>query len=82
MALYLVDTTALIDLSKGFEPTTTWLQRRPEAGDDLGICPITIAEFYAGLSPVQYPDWDDFFASLIFCPITFEDSIQAGTWRS
>ncbi len=82
MALYLVDTTALIDLSKGFEPTASWIRERPEAGDDLGICPITVAEFYAGLSPNQYPDWDEFFASLVFCPISYAASIQAGKWRS
>jgi len=82
MALYLLDTTALIDLSKGFEPTTSFIKQLSAAGDDLGVNPITIAEFYAGLTPRQYADWDELFASLTFCAISFDASIQAGKWRA
>ena len=82
MALYLLDTTALIDLSKSFEPTTSFIKQLSAAGEDLGVSPITIAEFYAGLIPRHYPDWDEFFASLTFCPISYEASMQAGKWRS
>jgi predicted nucleic acid-binding protein len=82
MALHLLDTSAVIDLSKGFEPTSTWIQQQSEAGEELGICPITIAEFCAGLSPHQYEQWDEFFAALTFCPISFAASVQAGRWRS
>jgi predicted nucleic acid-binding protein len=74
MALYLLDTTALIDLSKNFEPSTGFIKQLSAAGEDLGVSPITIAEFYAGLTPQQYPDWDQFFASLTFCPISYEAS--------
>ena len=82
MGLFLADTTALIDLSKSFEPTSSFIKQLSAAGEDLGVSPITIAEFYAGLTPRQYADWDEFFASLTFCPISFEASIQAGKWRS
>jgi predicted nucleic acid-binding protein len=82
MALQLLDTSALIDLSKGFEPTTSWLKQQSTAGEELGICPITITEFYSGLRAAEYPQWDAFFASLTFCPISLEASIQAGKWRS
>ena len=80
--LYLLDTTALIDLSKGVVPTTSWIKQRSDAGDDLSACPITIAEFYTGLSEREYPDWDEFFSTLIFLPISYEAAIQAGKWRA
>jgi len=82
MPLQLLDTSALIDLSKGFEPTTSWLKQQSAAGEDLAICPITITEFYSGLKAAEYPQWDAFFASLTFCPISLEASIQAGKWRA
>jgi predicted nucleic acid-binding protein len=63
-------------------PTLSWLNRQSDAGDEFGICPITITEFYAGLSPEQYLPWDAFFAALTFCPISYDASIQAGQWRS
>lgn len=82
MALHLLDTTALIDLSKGFEPTTTWIREQSDAGEEFGICPITIAEFFMGLKADQHAEWEELFASLTFCPIGYEASIQAGKWRS
>ncbi len=82
MALYLLDTTALIDLSKSVEPTTGFIRQLSAAGEDLGVNPISIAEFYAGLTPGEHPDWDEFFASLTFYPISYEASIQAGKWRA
>jgi hypothetical protein len=82
MALHLLDTTALIDLSKGWEPTTSWIQERSGSGDEFGVCPITVAEFYAGLTASQWQAWDEFFATLTFCPIGYQASVQAGKWRS
>jgi predicted nucleic acid-binding protein len=82
MALRLLDTTSVIDLSKGFEPTTTWIKQQSASGEEFGICPITIAEFYSGLTPSQRPEWDEFFSSLTFCPISFAASVQAGRWRA
>lgn len=82
MALYLLDTTALIDLSKSVEPTTSFIKQLSDGGEDLGVSPIAITEFYAGLGSHQYADWDEFFASLTFCQISYEASIQAGKWRS
>ena len=37
MALNLLDTSAVIDLSKGFEPTTSWLQQQTAAGEELFV---------------------------------------------
>jgi predicted nucleic acid-binding protein len=82
MALLLMDTTAIIDVSKRFGPTTDWLMRRSDDGDDLGVCPITVAEFYAGLGLAEHAAWDRFFAAMTFCPISLAASMQAGAWRA
>ena len=82
MARYLLDTTALIDLSKSFEPTTSFIKQLSASGEDLGVSPTAITEFYSGLAPHEHPDWDEFFASLTFYPISYAASLQAGKWRS
>ena len=51
MARYLLDTTVLIDFSKDAEPATSWVLAHVDAGDELGISPINVAEFFAGLNP-------------------------------
>ena len=81
MARYLLDTTAIVDFSKGFQPTTSRIRHLLAAGEDLRVCPITVTEFYAGLAPAFRPDWDEFFAALTFWPISYGASVQAGTWR-
>jgi len=81
MTLHLLDTTAIIDLSKGVQPTTDFLKGLLASSEDVGICPISIAEFYAGLTADQHARWDAFLGTLTFCPISFDASLQAGKWR-
>ena len=81
MARYLLDTSALIDFAKGYEPAHATLVQLVEAGDELGVCPVNLAEFYAGLEPSQYPLWDEFFAALGYWPISPGSARQAGVWR-
>lgn len=80
--LYVLDTTTIIDLAKGFAPTVAWIKQRSDAGDDLCTCPITIAEFYAGLPAHEYPAWDAFFSAMLFLPISYDAARQAGRWRA
>lgn len=77
MSRYLLDTSALIDFSKGREPACTRILEMVDAGDEVGVCPINIAEFYAGLPPEVQPVWDDFFASLTYWPISRPAAMQA-----
>lgn len=81
MTRYLLDTTALIDFSKGREPAQSRVLQMIEDGAELGICAINVAEFYAGVPPVQRAVWDEFIASLTYWDISLEASKQAGRVR-
>jgi predicted nucleic acid-binding protein len=77
---YLLDTNALIDFSKQWEPRYSRILALIEA-EDVGVCPINVAEFYAGLAPAMMPVWDTFFARLAYWPISREAAARAGQWR-
>lgn len=81
MSRYLLDTTALIDFAKGREPASSRIVRMIESGDEVGVCAVVVAEFYAGLPPKERPSWDDFFEALRFWGATREAARQAGVWR-
>lgn len=51
MIRYLVDTTTVIDFSKGVEPVSSRLLALIDAGDDVGVCAVVVAEFSSGLTP-------------------------------
>jgi predicted nucleic acid-binding protein len=81
MTRYILDTDTLIDFSKGWEPTRSKLLQLIQGGDVLGVCAITIAEFYAGIPPENRLLWDEFFASLTYWGITREAAAAAGVDR-
>jgi predicted nucleic acid-binding protein len=81
MARYLVDTATLIDFAKGFEPARSELLRLIAAGDEVGVCGVNVAEFFAGLAPEDRAVWDEFFGALPLWPITYAAARQAGLWR-
>jgi tRNA(fMet)-specific endonuclease VapC len=81
MSRYLLDTTALIDFSKGREPAFSLIRRFIENGEEVGVSPINVAEFYSGLAPSQYPVWDEFFEPLILWPISLGAARKAGRFR-
>jgi len=81
MTRYLLDTTALIDFSKGREPACSRLHGWIDGGDEVGLCAINVAEFYAGLPSQQRALWGEFLAALDLQDITSDAAIQAGIWR-
>ncbi len=81
MTRYILDTTALIDFSKAHEPAHARIQQMIDAGDELAVCAINVAEFYAGLPPAQRAIWDRFLGALVYWDISREDARQAGVWR-
>jgi len=81
MTRYLLDTTALIDFSKGREPARSRIQAWIDGGDELGVCAVNVAEFYAGLPPQQRAQWEQFLGALQLWEITRDAAIQAGIWR-
>ena len=81
MGRYLLDTSALIDFSKGHEPVCSELLRMFHGADLLAVTAVNIGEFYAGLEPRHRPAWDEFFAALPVWPISPDAARQAGIWR-
>lgn len=81
MSRYLLDTTALIDFSKGWQPALSRISSFIAAGDDLGVCAINTTEFYSGLPADQLPIWDEFIGSLLYWPITLAAARRAGQDR-
>jgi predicted nucleic acid-binding protein len=81
MTGYLLDTDALIDFSKGAEPATSLILSWIDGSDDVAICPITVAEFYAGLTPEQASRWTPFINALTYWDISREAAMQAGQYR-
>jgi predicted nucleic acid-binding protein len=81
MSRYLLDTTALIDFSKRREPAFSLVHRFLQNGDELGVSPVNVAEFYAGLAPSQHAVWDEFFEPLLLWPISLAAAKQAGRFR-
>jgi len=81
MTRYLLDTTALIEFSKAREPARSQIQAWIDGGDDVGLCAINVAEFFAGLPPPERVLWDQFLGALQFWNITTAAASQAGIWR-
>lgn len=78
---YLLDTATLVDFAKGWEPVYSRIIAWDARGDELGVTPINIAEFYAGLAISERTIWDSVFASLAFWPVSLGAARQAGVWR-
>jgi predicted nucleic acid-binding protein len=78
VARYLIDTSALIDFSKGREPARARILALIRDDNAVGVCPINITEFFAGIPSEQRSQWDWFFASLTVWNISSEASLRAG----
>ncbi len=81
MARYLLDTNVLISFSKQREPAYSWVLARTRSSDELGVCDIVVAEFFAGLPPADRPAWERFFGAMDFWETSFEAARQAGLYR-
>jgi predicted nucleic acid-binding protein len=79
---YLLDTTALIDFSKGFEPSRSKVLGMIDTGQPLALCCVTVAEFFTGLAVAERTEWREFFATLDYWDIDSEAAAQAGIWRN
>ena len=81
MTRYLLDTTALIDFSKGYEPAVSRILDMLEAGAEVGVCDVSVAEFFTGLPSEAQPFWEEFITSLAYFVTTRQTAIQAGKYR-
>lgn len=81
MTRYLLDSDALIDFSKGAEPASSASLSWIDGDDEVAVCAITVAEFFAGLDQEQVASWEPFIAALWYWDISPEAARQAGRYR-
>ena len=81
MAGRLLDTVTLIDLSKGIEPVRSRIHMWLEEDEVVAACPVTVAEFFAGVPPAERQRRDEFFDRLDFWEITRDVARLAGIYR-
>jgi predicted nucleic acid-binding protein len=77
----LLDTSGLIDHSRGREPARSYILARIAGGDELGISVINLAEFYAGVPMGANPTIDAFVASLTLWDVSRAIALRAGAYR-
>lgn len=78
MSRYLLDTSTLIDFSKGHEPVASRLLALIEGKETIGVATISVAEFFAGIPPARHAFWQQFFATLDYWEISRDAAIRAG----
>ena len=78
---YLLDTTVLIDVSRRRPSVATWLRELLRGTDDVLVCAVSVAEFFAGIRPEERQEWQDFVAELWHCDVTKDIAILAGNLR-
>ena len=78
---FLVDTTVLIDASRHREPALSWLQDAIQRLDEVGVCAVIVAEFFAGLRPDERSRWETFIDALTYWDTTRDMAQQAGIYR-
>jgi predicted nucleic acid-binding protein len=78
---YLLDTSVLIDFSKGWEPARSRIAELIAGGDEIGVSAINVAEFFAGLPTDKRADWDAFFGALDYWEISRGAATRAGIYR-
>lgn len=81
MAKYILDTASLIDYAKGHEPTKSLVLNLLKGEDEVGVCAITIAEFYSGLTDKAMLEWDEFFDTLTYWETDIQTAKLAGKFR-
>lgn len=81
MTRYLLDTSTLVDLSKGL-PSVRDGYRALEAGEEeIGVCAVVAAEFFSGIPLAQRDDWETFVRALRFWPASIDAAMKAGVDR-
>lgn len=81
MSRYMLDTTVLIEVEKGIEPTSSRVIELLSDHHELCICPVQLAEFYSGILLGENPRMDAFLERLTFIPLWHESSVNAGWFR-
>ena len=78
MAIYLLDTSVIIDLLNGKQNRPNLLTELIRQGNTLACCPINVTEIYAGLRANEEEKSERFLKTLHYYPITWEIARLAG----
>jgi len=78
MAIYLLDTSVIIDALSQKKNRNSLLLDLVERGHTLACCPISVAEIYAGMRSKEEQRTLDLLSSLQFFPISFRIAELAG----
>ncbi len=78
MAIFLLDTSVIIDALNNKRERKTLLLEMLEAGHTLACCPINITEVYAGMRPTEEAETENFLYSLQLFPTTWPVAKLAG----
>jgi predicted nucleic acid-binding protein len=78
MAVFLLDTSVIVDAINNRRARRASLRGLVEQGNTLACCPINVTEVYAGMRPVEESTTQAFLESLKFYPITWPVARLAG----
>jgi predicted nucleic acid-binding protein len=78
---YLLDTDTLIDFIQDRGDTRSRIVAMLEGGDEVGLCAVTVAELYSGLSEQNHVKWQAFMSTLPYWDVTRDGARQAGIDR-
>ncbi|HHY98312.1 MAG TPA: type II toxin-antitoxin system VapC family toxin [Firmicutes bacterium] len=77
----MLDTTVLIDISRGNQQVTDWLLSLIDGEEDVATSVIVIAEYISGIPPDKKDRAKEYLSAFDILPITFEDATCAGGIR-
>ena len=78
---YLLDTGTLIDCILDTGNTRQRVTSMIEAGDEIALCPITVAELYSGLTEKRRARWQEWLLALPYWQISAGAAMRAGVDR-
>jgi predicted nucleic acid-binding protein len=78
MAMYLLDTSVIIDALNGKRDRKALLAELIRKGDMLGCCAVNVTEVYAGMRPHEANLTEEFLNSLEYYDINRQIARQAG----
>lgn len=81
MAIYLLDTSVIVDAMNGRKDRRELLANLLRHGNALSCCTINVIEVYAGMRPQEEPATAEFLGSLGYYEITRPIARNAGRLR-
>lgn len=78
MAVFLLDTSVIIDTLNDKKNRRVLLRRLLEGGNTLACCAVNVTEIYAGARPQEEAATDRFLSSLDYYPIDYGAARLAG----